>query len=254
MIDIHCHILPGLDDGSKSLPQTLKMAEQAVEEGITHIIATPHHKNGTYINKAEDIQGVVAFVNGKLRHEQIPLTILPGQETRIYGEMVQDLKSGELLPLNATSNYIFIELPDDHVPQYITQLQFEVQIAGYQPIIVHPERNEMIRTNPDLLHQLVSNGALTQVTAASVAGKRGRKLQKFTHQLIGAQLTHFVASDAHDPKKRTYYLKDAYRVMEKQFGAGKVYQLQQNSKAIVDDLSITVDTPSRIKGRKIIRT
>lgn len=253
MIDIHCHILPGMDDGSKSLPQTLKMAEQAVSEGITHIIATPHHKNGAYTNAGGDIQGAVAFVNGKLRREQIPLTILPGQETRVHGDMVGDLKTGEVIPLNVTSNYVFVELPDDHVPHYVTQLQFDMQIAGYLPIIVHPERNKEIRENPDLLHHLVANGALTQVTAASVAGKYGKKVQKFTTQLIDAKLTHFIASDAHDPNKRLFYMKDAYKVIQKQFGAEKVFLLQQNSEAIVDGLTIPVDPPARIKGRKVIR-
>lgn len=253
MIDIHCHILPGMDDGSKSLPQTLKMAEQAVSEGITHIIATPHHKNGAYTNAGQDIQGVVAFVNGKLRREHIPLTILPGQETRVYGDMVEDLKAGEVIPLNAVSNYVCVELPDDHVPHYASKLQFDMQIAGYVPVIVHPERNKEIRGNPDLLHHLVANGALTQVTAASVAGRYGKKIQKFTNQLIDAELTHFIASDAHDPNERLFYMKDAFAVIKKQFGAEKVFQLQQHSEAVVDGLMITVYPPARIKGRKVIR-
>ncbi|WP_309228317.1 tyrosine-protein phosphatase [Virgibacillus saliphilus] len=195
----------------------------------------------------------MAFVNGKLKHEQIPLTILSGQETRVYGDMVADLKAGDIMPLNVTSNYVFVELPDDHVPHYFTKLQFDMQIAGYLPIIVHPERNKEIRANPDVLYHLVANGALTQVTAASVAGKYGRKVQKFTNRLIDAKLTHFIASDAHDPHNRTFYMKDAYHVVHKQFGAEKVFQLMQHSEAVLDELTITVDPPGRIKGRKVIR-
>ena len=253
MIDIHCHILPGMDDGSKSWPQTLLMAKNAVKQGITHIIATPHHNNGAYVNLKEDIIGAVDYVNGQLRREGIPLTLLPGQEIRIYGDMVEDLKDGDLLPLNVTSNYIFVELPNDHVPHHFPQLQFDLQISGYVPIIVHPERNEEIMANPEILYRFVSNGALTQVTAASVVGKLGKKTQRFTSQLIDHQLTHFIASDAHDPKKRTFFLAEAYKAIDKQFGKEKVQALKQNSEAIIDDISIVMDPPRHIRERKLFR-
>src|SRR5690625_1040727 len=199
MIDIHCHILPGMDDGSKSWPQTLLMAKNAVKQGITHIIATPHHNNGAYVNLKEDIIGAVDYVNGQLRREGIPLTLLPGQEIRIYGDMVEDLKGGDLLPLNGTSNYLFVELPDDHVPHYFPQRQVDVDIAGDVPILIHPERDEEIIATPDIVQRFVSSGAVTQVTAARVVGKFGKKTQTCTSQLIAHQLTPFIASDAHDP-------------------------------------------------------
>ena len=152
MIDIHCHILPGIDDGAKSIEDSIQMAKEAVSQGITTIIATPHY-NSKYVNEKPAIIAAAAELSETLSKEQIPLTILPGQETRIYGELLEDYDSGKLLPLADTS-YFFIELPSGHVPRYTERVLFDVQMKGLVPIIVHPERNQEIIQNPDLLYQL----------------------------------------------------------------------------------------------------
>src|SRR4051794_23606053 len=122
MIDIHCHILPGIDDGAKSIEDSLMMAREAVTEGIKTIIATPHHKNNQYENEKILILEKVSQLNDQLTQEGIPLTILPGQENRIYGEIIQDyLAGGKILPLAETS-YLFIEFPSGHVPRYAERL------------------------------------------------------------------------------------------------------------------------------------
>ena len=198
MIDIHCHILPGIDDGAKTMEDSLAMAAQAVQQGITKIIATPHHKNGKYENRKQDILPKVAELNKVLKEKGIPLDILPGQEPRIYGELVEDYQKGEIVTLNDGNQYVFLELPSAHVPRYTGKLLYDIQSEGLTPIIVHPERNQELIQNPDLLYEFVKNGTLTQVTAASMAGDFGKKIKKFSHQLIEANLTHFIASDAHN--------------------------------------------------------
>ena len=125
--------------------------------------------------KKEDIVAATAKLNGALKEENIPLTVLPGQEPRIYGEIIDDYRKGEILTLNDDGKYLFVELPSDHVPYYTEQLLFEIQLAGLVPIIVHPERNRDFLERPELLYQLVKKGALTQVTAASLAGFFGKK-------------------------------------------------------------------------------
>ena len=149
-----------------------------------------HHKNNQFENEKIDILEKVSEFNEHLPNEGIPLTILPGQEVRIYGEIIEDyLSGGKILPLNET-NYLFIEFPSGSVPRYAERLLYEIQAEGLVPIIVHPERNQEIIQNPDILYKFVNNGALTQVTAGSLTGYFGKKIKKFSEQLIEADLTH----------------------------------------------------------------
>lgn len=250
MIDIHSHILPGVDDGAQTVEDAIAMARLAVEEGITKIIATPHHMNGKYMNKKQDIIERVSTLNHLLQNENIPLEVLPGQETRIYGELLEDLEKGDILPLNQ-SNYLFIELPSGHVPRYTEKLLFDVQLKGLAPVIVHPERNAEIMENPDKLVDLVKKGLLTQVTAGSLTGHFGKKIQKFSLQLIEANLTHFVSSDAHNVSSRAFRMRESISVLEKEFGNQAVYYFQENAELLIQRHTVNKQEPSQIKRKKL---
>ncbi|MBD8069408.1 tyrosine-protein phosphatase [Bacillus sp. PS06] len=252
MIDIHCHILPGVDDGAKDLNESLAMAKMAVEEGITSIIATPHHNSGKYETNKEQILQDVADLNRALDQHHIPLTILPGQEPRIYGEMLEGYHTGQLLSLNNTGKYIFVELPSNHVPRYTEKLLFDIQLQGLTPIIVHPERNSEIMENPALLYNLVKKGACTQVTAASLTGHFGKKIKKFSYQLIESNLTHFVASDAHNVTSRCFKMSEALELIEKEFGVDYVYLFNENAEYMIDGKMIMLESPSKIRRKKIL--
>ncbi|OIK09833.1 CpsB/CapC family capsule biosynthesis tyrosine phosphatase [Bacillus sp. MUM 13] len=252
MIDIHCHILPGIDDGAKTITDSLEMAKVAVQEGITSIIATPHHKNGSYDNKKKDILSKVRELNEVLKNSSVPLTILPGQETRIYGELLEDYEAGDILPLNISSAYLFIELPSGHVPRYTERLLYDVQNKGLTPIIVHPERNRELIQNPDILYQLVKRGALTQVTASSLAGYFGKNIKKLSHQLIEANLTHFISSDAHNTTNRSFKLMEALDEVEKHFGVDMVYFFQENAELLVQGQSVYKEIPEKITRKKFL--
>ncbi|MGG4407205.1 CpsB/CapC family capsule biosynthesis tyrosine phosphatase [Niallia taxi] len=251
MIDIHCHILPGVDDGPKSIKESLVMAREAVNEGIKTIIATPHHKNNTYENTKNLIIENVNIFNKILQHENIPLEILPGQENRIFGEILEDYQKGEILTLNNTK-YIFIEFPSSSVPRFAERLLYEIQIEGLTPIIVHPERNKEILEKPSILYKFVSNGALTQITAASVAGYFGKSIKKFSYQLIEYNLTHFVASDAHNVSSRSFKLNEAYELIRNDFGLDYAYLFLDNSEHLISDNSIIKEIPEEIKKKKFL--
>jgi protein-tyrosine phosphatase len=251
MIDLHCHILPNVDDGPKGLAESVEMARQAVEQGIKTIIATPHHRNEKYENHGQTIFGQVEEFNRVLKSEKLDLTVLPGQETRIFGEMVDGLESGEILPLNQ-GKYVFVELPSGHVPRYTGQLLFDIQLKGFIPVIVHPERNQEIIENPEVLYQLVKKGALTQVTASSVSGHFGKAIKKFSLQLIEANLTHFVASDAHNTTSRGFKMVEAYDAIEKSFGIEAVYMFRENAELVVQGKSVYKEVPERVKRKKIL--
>ncbi|OAS88178.1 MULTISPECIES: tyrosine-protein phosphatase [Metabacillus] len=251
MIDIHSHILPGVDDGAQTVEDAINMAKLAVEEGITKIIATPHHQNGKYFNKKQDIIDRVIELNRLLQNENIPLEVLPGQETRIYGELLEDLEKGDILPLNH-SNYLFIELPSGHVPRYTEKLLFDIQLKGLTPVIVHPERNSEVIENPDKLLNLVKKGSLTQVTAGSITGHFGKKIQKFSLQLIESNLTHFISSDAHNISTRSFKMRESISEIEKEFGSQAVYYFKENAELLIQGQTVYKQEPSQIKRKKFL--
>ncbi|WP_442596741.1 tyrosine-protein phosphatase [Neobacillus sp. D3-1R] len=251
MVDIHCHILPNVDDGSQSLADSIAMAKMAVSEGIHTIIATPHHKNGKYENTKMGILEQVAHLSEELQNANINLRILPGQEVRIYGDLLEDLQKDEILSLNH-SKYLFIELPSGHVPRYTEQLLFDIQMKGLVPIIVHPERNQELIEQPEKLYQLVKKGALTQITASSVAGYFGKNIKKFSLQLIDANLTHFVSSDAHNISNRSFKMLEAFETIEKKYGMDMVYLFRENAELLVSGKNVYKEIPDRIKRKKVL--
>ncbi|MHA6250716.1 tyrosine-protein phosphatase [Oceanobacillus sp. CAU 1775] len=251
MIDIHSHILPGIDDGAKTQQDSLDMARAAFEEGITTIVATPHHRNGQFDNEGEAVLKWVELLQAFFKDEGIPLKVLPGQETRIHGEMIEELEENIILPINH-SKYVFVELPTAHVPRYTSQMLFDIQVAGYIPIIVHPERNQELIEHPSRLYDFVKKGALTQVTAGSLVGNFGKSIQKFSQQLIEANLTHFIASDAHNTSSRGFFMDQAFEHIKKEYGSDLYYMLLENSELLIANQNINQMEPEHIKRKKFL--
>lgn len=252
MIDLHCHILPGIDDGAKTMEDSLAMAREAVDEGITHILATPHYKNGRWTNEKDSIIQGVAAVQQELNNRAIPLTLFPGQEVRIVGELMEDIAKNKIQFIDEGNQYLLIEFPTATIPAFTDSLFFNLQKTGVTPIIVHPERNHAILNDPTLLLNLVERGALAQLTGGSYIGSFGKKIQKFSKQLIEANLVHFIASDAHNITSRTFYMKDAYQRLEKEFGKEKVSKLKQVTKDLINGELIIPSEPKLIKQPKFL--
>ena len=249
MIDLHSHILPGVDDGARDLSESVNMAKKAVEQGIHTIVATPHHLNNRYENPKQTIIDRVRELNKALLEEKIDLNVLPGQETRIYGEMVEGYEIGEILPIDNTQ-YVLVEFSSSHVPRYTEKLFYDLQTKGLVPVIVHPERNQEIIERPDVLYKLVEKGALTQVTAASICGDFGKKIKNFSMQLIEANLTHFIASDAHNTVNRTFKMREAFDIVQNKYGNDLVYLFKENAELVIEGSHIYKEVPERIKKKK----
>lgn len=252
MIDLHFHILPGLDDGAKTLEESIEFSRKAKENGITTIFATPHHKNGVHENPKQKILEDVDWLNSKLKENDINVTILPGQVTRIFGDIVDAYDADEILTLNH-SPYLLIELPSNHVPRYTEQIIFNLQMKALRPIIVHPERHNGIIEHSDSLYNLVKKGALTQLSAASVTGSLGKNYQKFSFELIEAGMAHFIASEAHDLMTKPYELREAYEIIEKQFGMETRSFLQENARIVLNNQTVFSGQPQRIRRKKFLR-
>ncbi|WP_034549704.1 tyrosine-protein phosphatase [Carnobacterium funditum] len=252
MIDLHCHILPGIDDGAKTMDDSLAMARVAVAEGITHILVTPHYKNGRWTNEKETVLQGIAAVQQELDNRDIPLTLFPGQEVRIVGELMEDILANKIQFIDEANQYLLIEFPTATIPAFTDSLFFELQKTGVTPIVVHPERNHAILNDPTKLLNLVEKGALAQLTAGSYIGSFGKKTQKLSKQLIEANLVHFIASDAHNISTRSFYMKDAYQKLEKEFGKEKVSAFKQVTKDLINGEVPTIHSPKQIKQSKFL--
>lgn len=252
MIDLHCHILPGIDDGAKNIEDSLDMARKAVSEGITHILATPHYKNGHWDNEKKDILILVDELQQELDARDIPLTIFPGQEVRINGELFEELGEDKIQFIDESNQYVLIEFPTPAIPAYTESLFFELQKMSITPIIVHPERNREVLKDPNVLLPFIEKGVLAQLTAASYTGGFGKSIQKLSKQLIEANLVHFIASDAHNISSRSFYMKEAFQMLEKEFGRAKCEEYQQVTKDIVNGELIISPTPRKVKQAKFL--
>ncbi len=251
MIDLHCHILAGIDDGAKNSGDTLTMLKSAVEEGITVITASPHH-NPEYHNERPLILEKVKEAQKIIAENQLPIQILPGQEVRAYGDLIEDYQAGKLVTSADNTNYMLIEFPSNHVPGYANQLFYNMKLQGLQPILVHPERNTEIIEQPDKLYDFVNQGILTQITASSITGHFGKKIQKFSFQIMEHNLTHFIASDAHNITSRAFKMKAAFKLVENEYGLRAARNFKHNAEEVIANQPIYTKTPTPIKTKKFL--
>ena len=250
MIDLHCHILPGVDDGAASLQESLSMAEQAIAQGITHLLCTPHHNNGRYENEKSSVIAAVHHLQNALDERNLPLTLLEGQEVRVTGELITAIEKDHLLFTDITDTYLLLEFPTQDVPAFSESLFFELRTLGKVPVIVHPERNAIFREDPNRLIPFLEMGCLAQLTAPSIVGIFGKQIQKTAHEMVTHNLVQMVASDAHGISKRRFYLKEAYEIIEQEWGKEKVLQMQQVARDLVNGDDVSYPSYTEVKKKK----
>lgn len=242
MIDIHSHILPSLDDGAQDWRDALDLATAAAAEGITTIVATPHHANGVYTNTASVVRAAVDALNDRLVSEGIPLVVRPGQEIRVHDDLLEAWSRGELLTL-AESRYLLIELPSSRIPRGMPDLLHELRLMNVSPIIAHPERNAEIAAHPERLAELVAAGAYGQVTTHSLLGGFGRKIEQIAWGLCRRRLIHLVSSDAHHVAKRGFLLRDSYNKINRILGGNFELFFKKNAEAVLYNGEMEVHPP-----------
>lgn len=234
MIDIHAHILPGVDDGAKNWEQSLEMARMAVEDGITVMVATPHLFKGRTIDLSQvNDKGLILQHVAQLRHrlyeEKIPLEIIPGCDFPLSFESLKFLDEGRALTINDANRYLLLELPDTSLPPAMEEICFHLQSKGITPIITHPERHMIIQEMPYKLKRLIDLGCLVQMTGNSLTGWFGRRVKKISRQLVKLGYVHLLATDAHDPKGRPPLLCEAVTELSRLVG-------EKRARAMVNDI------------------
>lgn len=214
LIDIHCHILPGMDDGPNLLQTSLAMAKIAVKDKIGTIVATPH-TDGIRVNR-DSVRVSVDRLNNELSRENILLEVLSGYEIPYH--LVNELAVTHTL---GTSNCVLIEFPHNYFPGDALATSNRLIDEDLQPIIAHPERNIRILDEPAILEELLNSGTQAQLTAASITGDMGPDIQQCAHQLLKKGLVHFIATDSHSPTFREPILSKAYKAVTKLIGRNK---------------------------------
>ena len=202
MIDLHCHILPGIDDGSGSWDESVEMGRIAAADGITDIVATPHITPGLYDNTTASISALVSELANRLATAGIPIRLHVGADVRVDPDLVGGVESGSVPVLGKRVRYLVAELPSQMMPPNIRELVYALQLRQIIPIITHPERHASMQQDPGLLRQLVEAGALAQVTAGSLTGEFGPVARRAANKMLERNLIHLIATDAHGAAKR----------------------------------------------------
>jgi protein-tyrosine phosphatase len=214
MVDIHCHILPGLDDGPDSIEEALGMAEMAIADGITHVVATPH-ANDQY---RFDLDLVDQRRNELQTHLGERLMLATGCDFHLSFENLEDLNEHPTRYTLNQKNYLLLEFADFAVPTTIKETLYQIQLARLSPIITHPERNALIQAQPERLSGWIHQGCYVQVTAQSLLGRFGPKAQRLVGAWLDEDRIHFFASDAHNLTSRPLRLREAYDAVVKRRG------------------------------------
>lgn len=254
MIDLHCHMLPAVDDGSKTIDMSLQMARQAQKEGIDKILLTPHYMDGEYVNHKNDILNAVQNFQKDLVDNNIDIEVRAGQEVHINGNLLSSVDNDDVLYADQNNKYMMLELPHNGVPEYTEDMIFELKVKGITPVIVHPERNFGFQNDPDKLYELVKQGCLTQLTATSYVGGFGKHIQKFTNQIIDAGLGFTFSSDAHNLAGRRFRMKEAYELLANEKGKGIATKYMDNAESIWSGKDVKVEDINRIQNSSIFKS
>jgi protein-tyrosine phosphatase len=214
MVDVHSHILPGLDDGAKSLEDSLAMAEDAIADGITHVVGTPHASSYHAFDFAR-VRAAREELQEKLAGR---LCLATGCDFHMSHENLGALHKDPRPYCINQKDYLLVEFNDFSIPPWMDQSLHEIQLMGLHPVVTHPERNGILRTHPERLREWVEKGCYVQITAGSLTGVFGPSAQERAWTWLGRGLIHFVASDAHNTGRRPLKLKFAYDAVVKQQG------------------------------------
>lgn len=217
MVDIHHHILSGLDDGAKNFEISLEMARRAADEGITHVVCTPH-ANGEYDFNPGLNRQKMGELQIAINAEKIPLTLGLGCDFHLsYDNVESALKDHTPYSINGLG-YLLVELPNFGLPKGLTRTYYELRQANATPILTHPERNQTLQADPKRMEDWLRGGLLVQVTADSVIGEMGKRAEQLAHKFLANRWVHFLATDAHSMRGRPPRMKEAYGLVARKYG------------------------------------
>ena len=226
MIDIHNHVLPNVDDGSKSINMSLNMMKHAFEQGVTEVVNTTHFQHPLFLdidNSVKRIESVKSSLQKKLYENDIFIKIHLGYEVYYYENLLKIIDQ----PLVTMGNgkYILIEFAPRNIPSSQKQTLFNLKMSGVTPIIAHPERYKEVQENFYLVYDWINSGCLIQIDCGSLLGLMGKKAKEASLSIIKENCCHILASDAHNDTNRNFCIKDAYNIVKNIIGQGDADKL-----------------------------
>jgi protein-tyrosine phosphatase len=246
MIDLHSHILYGIDDGAEDMQMSLDMARRAVDHGTEVMACTPHFLPGVYEPDPAEVVKRVGLLNQKLIEEDIDLVVVSGCEAHVRPDMATRLKKGDLLTIH-TGRYVLCEAPPSVLPPNMDRFFMNLMSDGYMPILAHVERYRWAHRDPAWVERVASSGVLLQVTAGSFFGDYGHDAEDFAKRLLGRGMVHIVASDAHDVVRRPPGLAKARDYVASEMGEEAARQVfTENPEAILLGHTAAVERPEKV--------
>jgi protein-tyrosine phosphatase len=218
MIDLHSHMLPGIDDGAADLSVALEMARMQIDQGVEIVACTPHILPGVFHNEGQHIRQAVDRLQNALDEAGLPLALMPGADNHIVPNFVAELRQDRLLSLGDT-RYVLVEPPHNVAPARLDELVFGIALSDYVPVITHPERLRWIEDKYDLIKRMADRGIWMQVTSGSLVGRFGRRPKYWAERMICEGIVHILASDAHDITGRPPDLAAGRQAAERLVGA-----------------------------------
>lgn len=248
MIDLHCHILPGLDDGPDDLREAMRMCDMAAADGIETIVATPHNLNGLYGNDREKIMDAVSSFREIASKNGLRLDILPGADTHMAAELYDEIEKGNITTINDRGKFLLLEPPQFITPEIMKEQIFRLRLGGLTPVITHPERIEALTGDFDALYEMIEAGALMQITAGSLTGNFGGDIKECALRMLRLNAVHVIASDAHNTSARPPVLSKARRLTADTVGEREADKLfLHNPRAIIEGIRPETSEPVRKK-------
>lgn len=236
MIDLHCHILPGIDDGAPSLEVALAMARAAVNDGIEITACTPHIYPGLYENSQTIIEKAIADFELELEKHDIPLKLTIGADTHLAPDLLLSIQQGRV-PTLAHSRFLLLEPPHHVLPPRFEESVFQFLAAGIVPVITHPERLTWIESHYSKMVSLVNGGAWMQITSGSLTGRFGRRPKYWAERMVDERLVHILATDSHHIDKRPPFLAEGRDAVAKRLGEAEAFNtVDVRPRAILADL------------------
>jgi len=238
LIDIHSHVLPGLDDGPRTLKESLSMCKLYVADGVTTVVATPHMGDSRFDVKPQSVRSAACQLSEACRQHGLDLEILPGGDVRLEPELLDAIDAGRALTLADTGKYLLLELPLQTAPS-LGDLIPELSLRGIIPILSHPERNMELWRKPHRLAEMVEAGCLVQITAGSLFGNFTAAAKRTAERFLKMNLVHAVASDAHSALGRRPQLRRTAAVLDSMAGEGAAARLlRENPFRIINGKSL----------------
>lgn len=246
-VDIHNHLLPGIDDGAKSEEISLNMLKIAVSEGISSIIATPHYITDYNAYKKEDYDKAYQRICDLIQVHGLDLSLYQGNELFIDSASSKELKASRCLTL-AGSRYVLVELPNRLNKAITDELLYGIEYNGFSIVLAHIERYDYFKENPNFITEYIKRGYYTQINTSSITSS-DKTMRKYCKKLVKNDFVHFIATDAHNTTRRSPSMQAAYGIVKKWIGSDAEMLFSINGQKVLRNEEIIIKEPKTIKSR-----